>query len=102
MAGGVLIGAGPNGPAYVALVSIVVAVIGRIAAAGVPHSPASAPGLKVDWNPLSETWRNLRFAHANRTLFLSMLGISWLWFFGSIFLTSFTGFAREVLGGDQS
>lgn len=31
-----------------------------------------------------------------------MLGISWLWFFGSIFLTSFTGFAKETLGGDQN
>jgi hypothetical protein len=31
-----------------------------------------------------------------------MLGISWLWFFGSIFLTTFTGFAKETLGGDQN
>lgn len=31
-----------------------------------------------------------------------MLGISWLWFFGSIFLTSFAGFSKEVLGGNQS
>jgi hypothetical protein len=35
-------------------------------------------------------------------VFLSLLGISWLWFFGSIFLTTFTGFAKETLGGDQN
>jgi len=29
------------------------------------------------------------------------MGISWLWFFGSIFLTTFTGFAKESLGGDE-
>jgi hypothetical protein len=30
------------------------------------------------------------------------MGISWLWFFGSIFLTSFTPFAHDVLGGDEN
>jgi 1-acyl-sn-glycerol-3-phosphate acyltransferase len=35
-------------------------------------------------------------------VFHSLLGISWLWFFGSIFLTSFTPFARQVLGGDEN
>lgn len=66
-----------------------------------PHSPATDPGLKINWNPFSETWRNLQIARSNRSVFLSVLGISWLWFFGSIFLTSFTGFAKEVLGGNE-
>ena len=35
-------------------------------------------------------------------MFHSLLGISWLWFFGSIFLTSFTPFAKIVLGGDEN
>jgi 1-acyl-sn-glycerol-3-phosphate acyltransferase len=34
-------------------------------------------------------------------VFLSLLGNSWLWFFGSIFLTSFTGFSKTVLGGNE-
>ena len=46
--------------------------------------------------------KNLGHARSNRTVFLSLLGISWLWFFGSIFLTTFTGFAKETLGGDQN
>ena len=68
----------------------------------VPHSPASDPSLKINWNPFTETWRNLLIAKQNRTVFLSLLGISWLWFFGSIFLTSFTGFAKTVIGGAES
>ena len=76
--------------------------IGRIAAGFVPMSPAPDPGLKINWNPFSETWRNLGHARGNRSVFLSLLGISWLWFFGSIFLTTFAGFAKETLGGDQS
>jgi hypothetical protein len=98
--GGVLIGLPGVGPDWVAAVSVVLALIGRIAAGFVPGSPAPEPG--INWNPFTETWKNLGYARNNRTVFLSLLGISWLWFFGSIFLTTFTGFAKETLGGDQN
>ena len=100
MLGGALV-AIPGGPAYVAIASLAIAVLGRFAAGWIPASPAPDPGLKVNWNPVTETWANLRIARRNRTVFLSMVGISWLWFFGSIFLTSFTGFAKEVLSGNE-
>src|SRR6185503_8876441 len=99
--GGVLVGVPGTGPDLVAAVSVGLAIIGRIAAGFVPASPAAEPGLAINWNPFTETWKNLGHARSNRTVFLSLLGISWLWFFGSIFLTTFTGFARETLGGDQ-
>jgi 1-acyl-sn-glycerol-3-phosphate acyltransferase len=102
IAGGVLVGIPQAGPHWVAAMSVVLALIGRMVAGFVPASPAPDPRLAINWNPVSETWKNLGHARANRTVFLSLLGISWLWFFGSIFLTSFTGFAKETLGGDQS
>ena len=102
IAGGVLVGIPEAGPHWVAAVSIVLAVVGRAVAGFVPASPAPEPGLAINWNPVSETLKNLGHAKTNRTVFLSLLGISWLWFFGSIFLTSFTGFAKETLGGDQN
>jgi 1-acyl-sn-glycerol-3-phosphate acyltransferase len=58
------------------------------------------PELRINWNPCSETWRNLRLAHADRTVFLSLLGISWLWFVGATYLTSFFNFAKTVLSGN--
>ena len=100
--GGVLVGLPGVGPDWVAGVSIALALIGRIAAGFVPASPAPEPGLAINWNPFTETWKNLGHARTNRSVFLSLLGISWLWFFGSIFLTTFTGFAKEALGGDQN
>ena len=100
--GGVLVGIPEIGPDLVASVSVALAIIGRIAAGFVPTSPAPEPGLAINWNPFTETWKNLGHARGNRTVFLSLLGISWLWFFGSIFLTTFTGFAKETLGGDQN
>lgn len=101
MLGGALVAMPEVGPHYVAWVTIAVAVLGRFFASFVPVSPAADPALNINWNPITETLTNLRYAKANRTVFLSMLGISWLWFFGSIFLTSFTGFAKDVLGGNE-
>ncbi len=99
--GGVLVAVPDTGPTLVAAASLALAAIGRVCAGFVPLSPPPEPGLKVNWNPFTETWANLRLAHTNRTVFHSLLGISWLWFFGSVFLTTFTGFAKETLGGDQ-
>jgi hypothetical protein len=100
--GGALVGVPGTGPDLVAAVSVVLAIVGRIAAGFVPASPAPEPGMAINWNPFTETWKNLGHARTNRSVFLSLLGISWLWFFGSIFLTTFTGFAKETLGGDQN
>jgi hypothetical protein len=93
---------GRERPVTVAAACVALAVLGRPAAHFIPPSPAPDPALAINWNPFSETWRNLRLAAANRTVLHSLLGISWLWFFGSIFLTSFTPFARDVLGGDEN
>ncbi len=102
IAGGVLVKGGGEGAKYVAIGCLALAVAGRIIAAFIPHSPAPAPDLRINWNPFSETWRNLKIAAQARTVFNSLLGISGLWFVGSIFLTSFTPFARDVLGGDEN
>ncbi|HQZ45708.1 MAG TPA: MFS transporter [Usitatibacteraceae bacterium] len=101
MAGGALIGHRVDGPLLVAAATVTAAIAGRFVASYIPLSPAPAPDLRINWNPFSETWRNLQVARGNRAVFLSMLGISWLWFCGSIFLTSFTPFTREVIGGSE-
>ncbi|QJR14649.1 MFS transporter [Usitatibacter palustris] len=102
IAAGLLIKTGSQGPTYVAIGCLVVAIAGRVTAHFVPLSPAPDPELKINWNPFTETWANLRIAAKDRTVFNSLLGISWLWFYGSIFLTSFTPFARDVIGGDEN
>ena len=102
MAGGALASIPGNGPLYVSVLCIAVALAGRAVAGFIPATPAPDPGLRINWNPLSETLANLKLARTNRAVFLSMLGISWLWFFGATFLTSFSPFAKDVLGGNES
>lgn len=102
IAGGQLARLGPSGLALIAAACVGLAVIGRASAQLVPPSPAPEPGLRINWNPVTETWRNLAVARQNRAVFLSLLGISWLWFFGATFLTSFFSFAKDVQGGDEN
>src|SRR6266700_1952288 len=99
--GGVVVAAKPDGPLYAGGVAIAVAVAGYLVSRGIPLTPAVAPGLGINWNPFTETWKNLRFAQGNRVVWLSMLGISWFWFYGATFLTQFPNFTKDVLGGDE-
>ena len=101
VAGGLLIAIPEHGGQYVAAGCFGVAVLGRLVAQAVPLSPATDPGLKINWNPFSETWRNLKLAHGNVVVFRSLLGISWMWFFGAVFLSMFPAFARDVLHGNE-
>ncbi|WP_310565156.1 MFS transporter [Hydrogenophaga sp.] len=101
VAGGLLIALPGVGPGYVAAVCLGLAVLGRVLAQAVPVSPATDPALRINWNPFTETWRNLKLAHGNLVVFRSLLGISWMWFFGAVFLSMFPSFARDVLHGDE-
>jgi 1-acyl-sn-glycerol-3-phosphate acyltransferase len=44
---------------------------------------------------------NLKLAHGNIVVFRSLLGISWMWFFGAVFLSQFPSLAKEVLHGNE-
>jgi 1-acyl-sn-glycerol-3-phosphate acyltransferase len=101
VAGGLLIAMPLVGPTYVAVACLLLAVGGRVLAQAVPVSPATDPALRINWNPITETWRNLKLAHGNTVVFRSLLGISWMWFFGAVFLSQFPSFARDVLHGDE-
>ncbi len=101
VAGGLLVAVPGTGHALVAAGCVLLAIGGRIVAQRVPASPSTDPGLRINWNPVTETWRNLRLAAENVVVFRSLLGISWMWFFGAVFLAQFPSFAKEVLHGDE-
>jgi 1-acyl-sn-glycerol-3-phosphate acyltransferase len=101
VAGGVIVAIPEVGRHDVAIACVVLALIGRTIAQFIPPAPATDPGLKINWNPVSETWRNLQLAHGNLVVFRSLLGISWMWFFGAVFLSQFPSFAKEVLHGNE-
>ncbi|QTD45118.1 MFS transporter [Ottowia testudinis] len=99
--GGLLVAMPRVGHASVAIACVVLALAGRAVAQFVPRAPATDPGLVINWNPVTETWRNLKLAHEQIAVFRSLLGISWMWFFGAVFLGNFPAFAKEVLHGNE-
>ena len=101
VAGGLLIALPETGARDTAWACMALAELGRVLAQALPLSPATDPGLKINWNPFSETWRNLKLARENIVVFRSLLGISWMWFFGAVFLSQFPAFARNVLHGNE-
>ncbi|MDO8777264.1 MAG: MFS transporter [Burkholderiaceae bacterium] len=101
VAGGLLVAVPEVGRHYVAFACVGLALLGRLTAQFVPASPSTDPGLRINWNPVTETWHNLMLARQNIVVFRSLLGISWMWFFGAVFLAQFPSFAHDVLGGDE-
>ncbi len=99
--GGLLVAVPQVGHAWVAIACVALAIVGRVVAQFIPNAPATDPGLKINWNPVTETWHNLKLAHGNVVVFRSLLGISWMWFFGAVFLSNFPAFAKEVLHGNE-
>lgn len=101
VAGGLMIAIPETGARDTAWACVALAVLGRVLAQAVPVSAPTDPTLKINWNPFSETWRNLLLARQNVVVFRSLLGISWMWFFGAVFLSQFPSFARSVLHGNE-
>jgi 1-acyl-sn-glycerol-3-phosphate acyltransferase len=100
--GDVLVMHGSLGIPVVAFGTVGFAVLGLAASYRIPVTPAPAPDLRIAWNPFTETVRNLRHSAGNRTVFLSMLGNSWFWFYGAMVLAQFPVYAMTYLKGDHS
>ncbi|MCB1614949.1 MAG: MFS transporter [Pseudomonadales bacterium] len=82
---------------WVSLLLLVVALAGWFCSFGIPVAEACDKNLTINWNPFSQTWQTLTKATENKTVFLSILGISWFWLLGSAYLTQVPNFTRETL-----
>lgn len=101
IAGPLLMGIDAAWPVWVSAATLLTAIVGYLTSRGVPRAEAVAPDLKINWNFIGETVRNIRFIKENRVVLNSVLGISWFWFFGATFLVQIPSFSENVLGGDE-
>ena len=91
----------PLGRYYISAGIVGVAAGGYIASRFIPVLPASSPELKIDRNLFRSTWQLITYPVPNRPVFMSIIGISWFWFLGSVFLAQFPSFAKDIVGGDE-
>jgi len=100
IAGPLLMAVEADWPVWVSATALLVAVGGYLASRAIPVAPAVDPDLKIGWNFITETVKNISFIGENRVVLNSVLGISWFWFFGATFLVQIPSYSETVLGGD--
>ncbi|WP_457572217.1 MFS transporter [Desulfovulcanus sp.] len=91
-----------RGNLLIGIILWVVAICGWLASCFIPDAPSNTPHMKLDLNPLIQPWKTISHARKDRSVFFSVLGISWFWFLGSAYLTQIPNFTKEVLKGDGS
>jgi 1-acyl-sn-glycerol-3-phosphate acyltransferase len=100
--GGVVVKLGDNSSLILSCVLLLVSIAGFWASCKIPNTPAVQPKHKINWNTLSEIYRNFTFMAKDKNVFLSILGISWFWFYGAIFLAQIPNYTKTTLAGDET
>lgn len=99
LAGGVLAAGHGTGTIVGALVAI--AAAGLVLSLIMPRTAPADPKLRIDWNLWRSSMGSIRAARESRTVFLSVLGNSWFWFYGALVLAQLPLFVKTVLGGSE-
>ncbi|WP_248796855.1 MFS transporter [Pseudomonas sp. MWU13-2105] len=82
---------------------VLVAVLGYLASRGIPRAAAASPQLRLNWNVFSQSWATLRLGLGQTpAVSRSIVGNSWFWFVGAIYLTQIPAYAKEWLYGDET
>ncbi|MDR0564547.1 MAG: MFS transporter [Azoarcus sp.] len=100
LAGG-LLASQDNGTVWIFGICLLVAVIGFLASCRIPAAPAPAPELNISINIVAATWRGICFASQERSVFQSILGISWFWAYGSLLLVQLPDYTKTHLNGNS-
>lgn len=100
--GGLAVAVNPPDQTLLAALLVGFSVFGYLASRRVPTTRAADPELEVSLNAWTETWRIIRFAREDRTVFLSILGISWFWFFGTVMTVQVPAYTLDILNGNEA
>jgi len=99
--GGISVSTNPANQYVLAACLIGVATLGYLASRTIPVTKAVDPDLRINWNVWTETRHIIGFAREDRSVFLSILGISWFWFFGSAVTLQIPAYTLEIINGNE-
>ena len=102
LCGGLLISMGDNGTTATAICVICFAIIGYLSSRSIPSAPSVKPDIKLNFNLFSESIQLVKYVKSERSIFLCVLGVSWFWFLGTIYLTQFPNYTKTILNSDAS
>lgn len=81
---------------------IFVACLGLFASLFIPKAERKRKRTTINWNIFSASWHILKYAKEHKDLFTAVLGISWFWLVGFVFLAQLPVFGKNVLGADEN
>ena len=99
---GLILGGLASGQSILAACLVGFALLGYLSSRQIPSTRAVDPTLSVRLNAWSETWRIIGFAREDRSVFLSILGISWFWFIGSAMTIQMPAYTLDILNGNEA
>ena len=100
--GGLVIAGGDRWVSRLGLIVVAVAMVGYLASRFVQKTPPANPELAVRLNPVTPTIEILGVTRSVKTVFLSVLAISWFWFLGASFLSLLPNFSKDVMFGSET
>ncbi len=87
---------------FIILALVIVAILGFITSFFTPKSNNANPGIKINFNIISESLNMLKYAKAKKQVYLAILGISWFWFIGAAIIAQIPLLAKETFGADEN
>jgi hypothetical protein len=99
---GLILGGLVSGQSLLAACLIGFALLGYLSSRQIPSTRPVDPTLSIRLNAWSETWRIVGFAREERSVFLSILGISWFWFIGSALTIQMPAYTLDILNGNEA
>ncbi len=95
--GGPLLGLWRDRPQWIGAGLTIVAMLGTLMATRIPQVQAARPGGRIAINPFGETWRAVKRLWPDRTLWITIVGISYFWFLGALLQMALALFGTQAL-----
>ena len=100
-AGGAIFALWKHNLPLIGVIMIAIAVLGMITSLGITRVPPSGAAKLMHLNPLHEVIEGLRRLRGERTLWLTVIGISYFWFLGALVQINLLFFGKELLQLDE-
>ncbi len=98
---GVILIVMPHGIYVICGAIVFIAALGFISSCFIPQALAPAPLLPISFNVVKETVDIVKFSQKSKDIYLSILGISWFWLIGFVFLAEFPNYAKDFIRGNE-
>lgn len=81
---------------------LLVAILGQLSSMFMPRVPAQIPQQYINVNIWHSTTQLLQQTYRQKNVWVAIIGISWFWLLGSVYITQLPTFTRLNLGGNEA